>query len=254
MYCYNCGVEIKEGDSFCGHCGARSQAKAVRVSVLEKISKMCNLTQLLTWVCAAILLVSFIVAMNTPYFEFPVVKAGSDGEAELLQSFYKSVNAQVAEEGIEQNIYEIKKHFDGVLSDKDVDLLYDCAKAALTAAQKPSPFNLSKWGFLIARINSDILDAYDTSVLSEIKDGLHTMSIIVFVGFLIALAFILLGGLRRSKVFTFFGMILSGIYTWALSGEYFAAISTTSCVALLVVQFFIDRECKEYCESAGIDV
>lgn len=269
MKCSNCGAELSQGTMFCASCGTPvaqqpepqyqapvyqapmqpqrpvSKKQYIATMASEKVKKSRKLAPIIALVCAAILLVGYFVAMNTAFYDLPIITlAYPEEEREDMEDQMDDIADQTdeAEERLEA--------LEDTLSNKEMKVAEKCLEAGTAAAEKPSIANMQK--FVNAAKKADDMGFSEEMGMDDVDEVSEVFGIFngMLIGGLIwVLLFTLLGGLCKSKGLVVAGMIFSVFYTWPMAGIVFTILSIAAHIVLISQLSVADKEYAAYKKS-----
>ena len=223
MVCSNCGTELAEGTRFCGQCGAPVIAKNKREYLQnlapDKIQRRSKLCKLLAVACVLLMLLSYLVVINTSMENVPIIETVGQGELDTFTDMKEELEdmADALEEGMDEQEDELED----MLTKKQIRKLEKFAKALRKAA---STLSISNFNTMVRRFEAvakmEVDEQWDASDeledIQEVKLVIGVVSGILIVGAVFIALFLFLGGYFHKSVLAILGAI--GAFFYCLLG------------------------------------
>lgn len=279
MFCTKCGAKIADGSAFCTACGNPVGAAPARPAnpmppqpqpiVVGPImpsmpdSEMTPstekktlfnsfgtgkrmLSRIMALVCVALLLLSYVVTMNTSLEKIPMVSMAIGGAADEFDEM-KDELADVADE-MDRTFEKQEDELSELLSksemkdlEKFIDVFSKCAKS----------FSLNNVSSLLKYYekfaDSDVIREipYITNSMDDVREIESIISIVkvILLGFaLVCCLFLFFGGFAYKPGLAIFGTILSVLYCVSFCGFLFIALNLVAQVCMIVIARQAKRE------------
>jgi len=203
-----------------------------------------NLSPLVALLCAVVLVLGYFATIDTSVFEIPVIDFAlntvvPDAGEDLEKSFEDLEETFAEGKEFWEDAEEIEAQIDdGQISQSDVDFLDDCFDTVEDCLDTPSLNNMQGLFDLFEEVEDRDLWDYLHLEADEFEDLMSVLSgvkivLMVISGFVFF--FTLLGSLVKSKGLVVTGMILTALYTVAMCGILYAALSVVLHIAILVM-------------------
>ncbi len=234
MVCSNCGTALPEGTRFCGQCGAQVIAKNKREYLQklapDKIRAKAKFSKILALVCVVLMLISYLVVINTSLEKIPVIATVAQGNTDDfydvmddMEEFY-----EILEEGMDEKEDELED----MLTKGQIRKLEKLVKAVKKCSTKLS---ISNFNTMVKRFEAVAKMEVDDEAFGDVNDELEEIQEIKLV---LGLASgILFFGAAASAVFLFFGGFFhkSALAILGTIGAFFYCLMGCGLLMLLVV-------------------
>ena len=212
-----------------------------------KTKKTMLLAKIVALVCVLIMVIGYLVAINTSIEEIPILRIAME-DADDFDEAKERLEDLVEEMEDDMDYYE--DEFEDLLSkkeqkqlDKIVDIMKDCAKNASISNMKRLAKNMSNLTDDMSEIQ-DLKDA--TADLDEAIEILNIISIVLLVFMIVALFFTVLGALCKANGLVVVGAIFTTLFCILFCGVLFVILNLAAHVALIYLQGQGKKEFKAY--------
>lgn len=224
-----------------------SKKEYLKTMASEKVKKASQLALILTLVCVVVMVIGYIVAMNTSIENIPVVSMTIE-DPEAFEEMKEE--AEEAVEDVEDKMDDYEDELEELLSKKDMKQLEKFVKAFSKTADCISINNLKSTIKALDKLADDASEILNldnvTDDIQEMMEILGIISTVMIIFMLIALLFTVLGGLCKVNGLVVVGAILTTIYCLLFCGILIVILNLAAHIALIYMQGQGKKEYKAY--------
>jgi len=262
MFCPNCGTEHRDGEAFCGKCGAsmkedQSALSNDHAAFSKPLSKKAYLSQKATSETQTA--AKLVLALTVLSLVIVIIGHITMNNTSLSKiSFLKLGNLNEDAEELEDEIHEAADYYEEMftyieddLSKKERAVAEDYIDAIQACGEKLSFSNMDKLVKAAEKIAElDIAGEFDLDQdIDELKELINVLKVFsggLLIGAVLSLLFTIIGGLCRIRALVIAGMIFSTIYCFVIYGIVFAVLNVIVHIAMIKFLGDINKEYKRY--------
>lgn len=261
MVCSNCGADMKENDQFCINCGARAVQPAQVSNKQDFVAKVASkelktnakIAKILAIACAVLMLISFLVLINTSLQNIPLLStiitmgAGDidvfdevmdemDDYADQMEDAYDTYEDRIEDEFSEKEIKKLEKF---------IEATRKCSESLSIASFS----NLISRYEDLASIDAEYIwggIADDLEESRQAKLGITIYCVILFLSAMGNAAFLFFGGFFQKPVLAVLGTIGGFFYCLFWNSFLLALVVLAASIAMIVFGNRINKAYKAF--------